>query len=89
MWSCVFGSEFWTRKDLANLDKAAKPIETEPVAKHQLNEKATQWQLRKDVPPSPSGTWNLCCFAPRRPYRRVNIPIMRGHFLFKGRLHKP
>ncbi|CAE7228308.1 ncaph [Symbiodinium natans] len=37
--------------DLANLDKAAKPIETEPVAKHQLNEKATQWQLRKDVPP--------------------------------------
>ena len=37
--------------DLANLDKPAKPIETEPVAKHQLNERATQWQLRKDVPP--------------------------------------
>ncbi|CAE7790387.1 CAPH, partial [Symbiodinium sp. CCMP2456] len=37
--------------DLANLDKPPKPIETEPVAKHQLNERATQWQLRKDVPP--------------------------------------
>eukprot|EP00490_Sorites_sp_Unknown_P014790 CAMPEP_0114640406 /NCGR_PEP_ID=MMETSP0191-20121206/1683_1 /TAXON_ID=126664 /ORGANISM="Sorites sp." /LENGTH=219 /DNA_ID=CAMNT_0001852331 /DNA_START=24 /DNA_END=679 /DNA_ORIENTATION=+ len=37
--------------DLTNLDKAAKPIETEAVGKHQLNEKASQWQLRKDVPP--------------------------------------
>eukprot|EP00435_Cladocopium_sp_Y103_P048511 s541_g14.t1 len=51
--------------DLTNLDKAAKPIETEAVGKHQINEKASQWQLRtwllrkldtksarsKDVPP--------------------------------------
>lgn len=37
--------------DLTNLDKAAKPIETEAVGKHQMNEKASQWQLRKDVPP--------------------------------------
>jgi hypothetical protein len=32
--------------DLTNLDKAAKPIETEAVGKHQMNEKASQWQLR-------------------------------------------
>eukprot|EP00438_Fugacium_kawagutii_P030122 Skav205181 [mRNA] locus=scaffold1333:80291:82366:+ [translate_table: standard] len=37
--------------DLTNVDKAAKPIETEAVGKHQMNEKASQWQLRKDVPP--------------------------------------
>ncbi|CAK9090391.1 Condensin complex subunit 2 (Barren homolog) (Chromosome assembly protein xCAP-H) (Chromosome-associated protein H) (Non-SMC condensin I complex subunit H) [Durusdinium trenchii] len=37
--------------DLTNLEKAAKPIETEAVGKHQMNEKASQWQLRKDVPP--------------------------------------
>ena len=37
--------------DVTNMDKAAKPIETEPVGKHQMNEKASQWQLRKDVPP--------------------------------------
>ncbi|CAJ1359213.1 unnamed protein product [Effrenium voratum] len=36
--------------DLTNLE-ATKPIETEAVAKHQMNEKASQWQLRKDVPP--------------------------------------
>merc|ERR1719498_2231407 len=37
--------------DLAGLDQAAKRIETEPSARHQLNEKAAQWQLYKDVPP--------------------------------------
>jgi len=37
--------------DLEGLDQAAKRIETEPSARHQLNEKAAQWQLYKDVPP--------------------------------------
>jgi len=37
--------------DLAGLDQAAKRIETEPSCRHQLNEKAAQWQLYKDVPP--------------------------------------
>jgi len=57
--------------DLSGLDKAAKPIETEPVAKHQLSERAAQWQLHKDVPPymidritMPSWqTWSKCDFA--------------------------
>ncbi len=35
--------------DLTNLDKAAKPIETEAVGKHQINEKASQWQLRRGL----------------------------------------
>jgi len=56
--------------DLTGLDKA-KPIETEPVAKHQLSERAAQWQLHKDVPPymidritMPSWqTWSKCDFA--------------------------
>jgi len=37
--------------DLEGLDQAAKRIETEPCSRHQLNEKAAQWQLYKDVPP--------------------------------------
>jgi len=37
--------------DLAGLDQACKRIETEPSCRHQLNEKAAQWQLYKDVPP--------------------------------------
>jgi len=37
--------------DLEGLDQAAKRIETEPSCRHQLNEKAAQWQLYKDVPP--------------------------------------
>jgi len=57
--------------DLSGLDKTAKPIETEPVAKHQLSERAAQWQLHKDVPPymidritMPSWqTWSKCDFA--------------------------
>ncbi|CAE8649230.1 unnamed protein product, partial [Polarella glacialis] len=57
--------------DLSGLDKPAKPIETEPVQKHQLSERAAQWQLHKDVPPymidritMPSWqTWSKCDFA--------------------------
>jgi len=57
--------------DLANLDKPIKPIETEPVHKHQLSERAAHWQLHKDVPPymidritMPSWqTWSKCDFA--------------------------
>jgi hypothetical protein len=37
--------------DLEGLEQAAKRIETEPSCRHQLNEKAAQWQLFKDVPP--------------------------------------
>jgi len=37
--------------DLSGLDKPAKPIETEPVHKHQLSDRAVHWQLHKDVPP--------------------------------------
>jgi hypothetical protein len=37
--------------DLEGLDQPLKPIETEPSCRHQLNEKAAQWQLYKDVPP--------------------------------------
>jgi hypothetical protein len=37
--------------DLEGLDQAAKRIETEPSCRHQLNDKAAQWQLYKDVPP--------------------------------------
>jgi len=37
--------------DLEGLDQAARRIETEPSCRHQLNEKAAQWQLYKDVPP--------------------------------------
>mmetsp|Transcript_33772 Transcript_33772/g.96907 ORF Transcript_33772/g.96907 Transcript_33772/m.96907 type:complete len:765 (+) Transcript_33772:63-2357(+) len=57
--------------DIAGLGAAPKPIETEPVAKHQLSERAAQWQLHKDVPPymidritMPSWpTWSKCDFA--------------------------
>jgi len=57
--------------DLSGLDKPAKPIETEHVQKHQLSERAAQWQLHKDVPPymidritMPSWpTWSKCDFA--------------------------
>lgn len=57
--------------DLAGLDKPAKPIETEPVHKHQLSERAAHWQLHRDVPPymidritMPSWpTWSKCDFA--------------------------
>lgn len=57
--------------DLSSLDKPVKPIETEPSHKHQLSEKAAQWQLHKDVPPymidritMPSWpTWSKCDFA--------------------------
>jgi hypothetical protein len=57
--------------DLAGLEKPPKPIETEPVHKHQLSERAAQWQLHKDVPPymidritMPSWpTWSKCDFA--------------------------
>lgn len=37
--------------DLSDLDKPLKPIQTEPSHKHQLSERAMQWQLRRDVPP--------------------------------------
>jgi len=57
--------------DLDGLNKPLKPIETEPVHKHQLSERAAQWQLHKDVPPymidritMPSWqTWSKCDFA--------------------------
>mmetsp|Transcript_67046 Transcript_67046/g.175808 ORF Transcript_67046/g.175808 Transcript_67046/m.175808 type:complete len:740 (-) Transcript_67046:247-2466(-) len=57
--------------DLASLDQPPRPIETEPVHKHQLSERAAQWQLHKDVPPymidritMPSWpTWTKCDFA--------------------------
>jgi len=57
--------------DIAGLEKPPKPIETEPVHKHQLSERAAQWQLHKDVPPymidritMPSWpTWSKCDFA--------------------------
>jgi len=57
--------------DLSGLDKPPKPIETEPVHKHQLSERAMHWQLHKDVPPymidritMPSWpTWSKCDFA--------------------------
>lgn len=57
--------------DLAALDQPPRPIETEPVHKHQLSERAAQWQLHKDVPPymidritMPSWpTWSKCDFA--------------------------
>ncbi|CAK0810946.1 unnamed protein product [Prorocentrum cordatum] len=57
--------------DLTSLDKPAKAIETELVHKHQLSERAAQWQLHKDVPPymidsitMPSWpTWSKCDFA--------------------------
>eukprot|EP00418_Pyrodinium_bahamense_P062655 CAMPEP_0179090420 /NCGR_PEP_ID=MMETSP0796-20121207/41251_1 /TAXON_ID=73915 /ORGANISM="Pyrodinium bahamense, Strain pbaha01" /LENGTH=768 /DNA_ID=CAMNT_0020787991 /DNA_START=60 /DNA_END=2366 /DNA_ORIENTATION=+ len=57
--------------DLSNLDKPLKPIDTEPVHKHQLSERAVHWQLHKDVPPymidritMPSWqTWSKCDFA--------------------------
>jgi hypothetical protein len=56
---------------LSGLEQPARPIETEPVAKHQLSERAAQWQLHKDVPPymidritMPSWqTWSKCDFA--------------------------
>lgn len=57
--------------DLSGLDKPARPIDMEPVHKHQLSDKAAQWQLHKDVPPymidritMPSWqTWSKCDFA--------------------------
>ncbi|CAK0893362.1 unnamed protein product [Prorocentrum cordatum] len=57
--------------DLTGLDKPAKTIETEPVHKHQLSDRAAHWQLHKDVPPymidritMPSWpTWSKCDFA--------------------------
>jgi len=57
--------------DLADIDKPVKPIETEPSQKHQLSDRALQWQLHKDVPPymidritMPSWpTWSKCDFA--------------------------
>lgn len=57
--------------DMASLDQPPRPIETEPVHKHQLSERAVQWQLHKDVPPymidritMPSWpTWSKCDFA--------------------------
>lgn len=57
--------------DLSSIDKPPKPIETEPVQKHQLSERAMHWQLHKDVPPymidritMPSWpTWSKCDFA--------------------------
>merc|ERR1712226_1633537 len=56
---------------MGGLEKPPKPIETEPVRKHQLSERAAQWQLHKDVPPymidritMPSWpTWSKCDFA--------------------------
>lgn len=36
---------------LSSLVQQPKPIETEAAHKHQLNEDALSWQLRKDVPP--------------------------------------
>jgi len=57
--------------DLSGQDRPPKPIETEPAHKHQLSEKAAQWQLHKDVPPymidritMPSWpSWSKCDFA--------------------------
>lgn len=57
--------------DITGLEQPVKPIETEPVHKHQLSERAAQWQLHKDVPPymidritMPSWpTWSKCDFA--------------------------
>jgi len=57
--------------DLSGLDKPARPIETEPVHKHQLSERNAHWQLHRDVPPymidritMPSWpTWSKCDFA--------------------------
>lgn len=57
--------------DLSALGKPPRAIETEPVHKHQLSERAAQWQLHKDVPPymidritMPSWpTWSKCDFA--------------------------
>jgi len=57
--------------DLSGLARPAKPIETEPVHKHQLSERAAHWQLHRDVPPymidritMPSWpTWSKCDFA--------------------------
>jgi len=38
--------------DLSNLeDKPAKALQFEPSHRHQLSDRAAQWQLRKDVPP--------------------------------------
>merc|ERR1712066_864300 len=59
-------AQFW-----AGLDRPARPIETEPVHKHQLSERAAHWQLHRDVPPymidritMPSWpTWSKCDFA--------------------------
>lgn len=56
--------------DLSNVEQP-KRIETEPVQKHQLSERAAHWQLHKDVPPymidritMPSWqTWSKCDFA--------------------------
>eukprot|EP00927_Polykrikos_kofoidii_P077829 TRINITY_DN74737_c0_g1_i1.p1 TRINITY_DN74737_c0_g1~~TRINITY_DN74737_c0_g1_i1.p1 ORF type:complete len:811 (-),score=163.85 TRINITY_DN74737_c0_g1_i1:352-2784(-) len=57
--------------DLSGLDRPVKPIEMEPAHKHQLSERAAQWQLHKDVPPymidritMPSWpSWSKCDFA--------------------------
>eukprot|EP00929_Paragymnodinium_shiwhaense_P017778 TRINITY_DN12751_c0_g1_i1.p1 TRINITY_DN12751_c0_g1~~TRINITY_DN12751_c0_g1_i1.p1 ORF type:complete len:769 (+),score=268.08 TRINITY_DN12751_c0_g1_i1:109-2415(+) len=57
--------------DLTNLERPVRPIEMEPSNKHQLSERAAQWQLHKDVPPymidritMPSWpTWSKCDFA--------------------------
>merc|ERR1719277_2281344 len=57
--------------DLTGLDKPAKTIETEPVHRHQLSDRAAHWQLHRDVPPymidritMPSWpTWSKCDFA--------------------------
>merc|ERR1719491_1020633 len=57
--------------DLSGLDKPMKNIQFEPSHKHQLSDRAAQWQLRKDVPPymidritMPSWpTWSKCDFA--------------------------
>jgi len=54
-----------------DLNRPVKPIETELAHKHQLSEKAVQWQLNKDVPPfmtnritMPSWPqWSKCDFA--------------------------
>lgn len=57
--------------DLSGLDRPVRPIEMEPAHKHQLSERAAQWQLHKDVPPymidritMPSWpSWSKCDFA--------------------------
>jgi len=57
--------------DMSGIGQPARPIETEPAHKHQLSEKAAQWQLHKDVPPymidritMPSWpSWSKCDFA--------------------------